>query len=164
MPAIPYLDFDLAIEPTELTSATYRVRVLHSPVGQAEGDFTLPVSALELENFLLRVGRPRRGVRKLGSPEMQAAQEFGRKLYGAVFSGPVQACLLRSLDQAEEQGRGLRLRLRLTHAPALADLPWEYLYDTALNRFLAHSTSTPLVRFLDLPRRIAPLHIQPPLQ
>ena len=51
----------------------------------------------ELEIFFLRIGRPRRGVRSLNSPEMSEARNFGSKLYDAVFQGGVQACLLRSL-------------------------------------------------------------------
>ena len=163
MPPI-YLDFDLLIEPTDATATTYRARVLYSPAGQTETSFAPPLIELELENFLLSVGRPRRGLRAIGSPEMVRARTVGRKLYEALFNGPVYACLLRSLDLAEEKGHGLRIRLRLASAPALADLPWEYLYDPSLNRFLSHSVSTPVVRFLDLPRRSGPLAISPPLK
>ena len=57
-----YLDFDLLIERAE---QGYSVRVLNSPAGQASAQFHLPFSDLELENFLLRIGRTRRGVRVL---------------------------------------------------------------------------------------------------
>ncbi len=46
----------------------------------------------------------------------------------------------------------------------MADLPWEYLYNPALNRFLVLSAETPLVRYLDLPERIRPLAVKPPLR
>ena len=82
MATITYLDFDLLFEGSE---AGYRVRILNSPAGQATAEFTLPFAELELENFLLRVGRTRRGVRRLESPEMQAARAFGGRLFKAVF-------------------------------------------------------------------------------
>lgn len=60
-------DFDLLIESTGEES--YRTRVVDSPAGQAAGAFSVPFSELELENFLLKVGRRRRGTRRLESPE-----------------------------------------------------------------------------------------------
>jgi CHAT domain len=59
---------------------------------------------------------------------------------------------------------GLRIRLRLTGAPELDDLPWEFLYTKGRNRFLALSKDTPLVRYLDLPERIRPFTITPPIR
>ncbi len=159
-----YQDFDVSIEPSDASATRYRVRVLASPAGQASGEFVLPFSVLELENFFLRVGRPRRGTRYIGSPEMEAVRTFGGKLFDTVFQGRVQSCLFSSLDTVRQQGQGLRLRLHLNDAPALADLPWEYLYDANLNRFFANSTATPLVRHLDLPQPPAPLIVQPPLK
>jgi hypothetical protein len=161
MATITYLDFDLLIEGSE---PGYRARVLNSPAGQANAEFTLPFSELELENFLLRVGRTRRGVRRLESPEMEAARAFGGRLFRAVFGGEVRSCLRSSLNEARQQGAGLRIRLRLADVPELVDLPWEYLYDSALDRFLVLSVDTPLVRYLDLPERIQPLALEPPLR
>ena len=51
-----------------------------------------------------------------------------------------------------------------SEAPELVDLPWEYLYSAALNRFFSLSNSTPIIRYLDLPERIPPLAVQPPLR
>ncbi len=158
---LTYLDFDVLLERAE---TEYRARVLTSPAGQAMARFALPFSEMELENFLLRIGRPRRGTRRIESPEMAAAKTFGGRLFEAVFGDAVRACLHSSLDEAGRQGAGLRIRLRLADAPELADLPWEYLYNPALNRFLSLSADTPIVRYLDLPERIRPLAVQPPLR
>ncbi len=137
--------------------------MLNSPAGQAEGYFQVPFDPRALQIFVLKVGRPRRGVRHHGSDEMKMARDFGRKLFDAVFTGQVLACYLRGLDEAEKSHQGLRIRMRATHAPALIDLPWEYLYDSTHKRFLSHSAQTPIVRLLDLPRRIEPLSVPTPL-
>ncbi len=86
MDEIRYLDFDLLIE---RAGEGYTARVLNSPAGQATADFRLPFSELELENFLLRVGRTRRGVRRLESPEMEAAKTLGGRLFRAVFDDEI---------------------------------------------------------------------------
>jgi hypothetical protein len=158
--AIAYLDFDLLIRPAE---GSYRAQVLFSPEGEATADFAAPFSDLELQNFILRLGRPRRGTRRIGSPEMEAARDLGRRLYDAVFSGDVRACWRSSLSAAEGQNRGLRLRLRIADAPELNDIPWEYLYNSSLGRFLSLSEYTPLVRYIDLPEPIRPLAVDGPL-
>ena len=157
-----YLDFDLSIE--RMGENAYRARVLASPAGLAKADFSMPMSPMEIENFVLKVGRMRRTVRRIESPEMQAAKDFGSKLYKAVFSDEVQSTLRSSLDQARAQGLGLRIRLRLNEAPELVDIPWEYLYNPSLNRFLALSVNTPVVRYLELPESIQPLAVKPPLR
>jgi hypothetical protein len=140
------------------------VRVLSSPAGQATHTFALPFSDLEIENFLLRIGRPRSGVRRLESPQMYAAQQFGGQLFAALLGGDVRLCFNSSLNEARDQDKGLRLRLRLTDVPELADLPWEFLYNTSLDRFLVLSAETPIVRSLDLLRDARPLTVKPPLR
>ena len=158
---LTYLDFDLGIEPS---GDGYTARVFNSPGGQAAGDFKLPFSDLEIENFLLRLGRSRHAVRRIESPEMASAKAFGGQLFNGVFAGDVRGCLRSSLDEASRQGAGLRIRLHLSKVPALADLPWEFLYNPGMNRFLGLSVETPLVRYLDLPERIRPLVVTPPLR
>ncbi len=157
-----YLDFDLRIEPK--AGGGYRVRVIESPAGEATGSFAVPVSPLELENFLLRMGQSRGRMRRLESTETLAAKTFGGQLYDALFTGPVHSVLSTSLREARDQGKGLRVRMRLNDAPELCDLPWEYLYDSSLNRFLVLSKETPLVRFLEMPDAPRPLTVKPPLR
>src|SRR4029078_3770976 len=133
MERMRYLDFDVYIE---RAAHGYRVQV-NSPGGQATHTFTLPFSDLELENFILRLGHYPRGVRRIDSPEVEAAKSFGARLFTAVFGDDVRSCLRSSLDEASRPNVGLRIRLRLNSTPELADLPWEYLYNQTLNRFLA---------------------------
>ena len=156
--AILYLDFDLMIR--RRTQGAYQAQVLSSPAGEAWADFTFPFTELELENFILRVGRPRRGYRRIDSPEMAAAKNFGKLLYDAVFSGDIGLIWRRSLSEAEAQNAGLRLRLRVADVPELNDVPWEYLYNAGLNQFLSLSEYTPLVRYVDMPEPIRPLRVE----
>jgi hypothetical protein len=155
-----YRDFDLLVE---RAGTDCRARVLGSPGGTAALDFRLPFTNLELENFLLRVGRSRRVVRRAESSELQAAKTFGAALFTGLFSGEVESCFHRSVDAARREGAGLRIRLRLRDA-SLADLPWEYLYNPAVNRFLALSIQTPLVRYMDLADPILPVAVTPPIR
>jgi CHAT domain/Carbohydrate family 9 binding domain-like len=157
-----YADFDLLIEGSG--GEGYRARVLESPAGGGEGTFTLPFTDMELELFLLKVGRPRRGTRRLESPEMEAARDFGRKLYDAVFHDELRLSLRRSLDEVERRDEGLRIRLRFSDAPELASLPWEFLYDATEDQFLVLSAWTPIVRYLDLTQRVEPLTVTAPLR
>lgn len=165
MRELTYVDFDLQIERAD---AGYRARVVDSPAGQASSEFALPFNALELENFLLRLGQTRnalvRDARLADSAEAQAPRLFGQRLFAAVFDNEVQACLRSSQDTVRRQGARLRLRLHLTDVPELATLPWEYLYHATLNRFLALSAETPLVRYLELPDLILPVAITAPLR
>jgi hypothetical protein len=160
-----YADFDLRIE---RSGERYRTRVEDSPAGEATAEFDAPFSPLEIENFNLRVtnsiGTLRAGVRRLESAEREAARDFGGRLFDAALSGDVLAALRASLNEVQRRGAGLRLRIRLADVPELAGLPWECLYYPAMNRFLALSPETPLVRYLDLPEGTRGLDVRPPLR
>jgi Flp pilus assembly protein TadD len=155
-----YLDFDIEFE---RSGDGYRLEI-DSPAGQLTQPFSLPFSALEIENTLLRLGRPQIGVRGMHTPETDAARVFGTRQFDAVFRDEVRGCWRSSIEEASRQGVGVRIRLRLNDTPELASLPWEYLYNSALDRFLALSSQTPLVRYLELPERIRPLTMTTPLR
>src|SRR5919108_4481483 len=114
MSSMPYVDFDLLLQ---RSGPGYRAHVLASPAGQASADFGPPFLPLELENFLLRVGRARRGTRRTDSPEMEAAKAFGARLFDSAFGGEVGRALRSSLAEADRQDAGLRIGLRLTDTP-----------------------------------------------
>jgi len=120
---------------------------------------------LELENYLLKLGRPRRAtVRAIDSPEGIVAKALGDRLFDVVFSGDIRHCLRQSVDLARQHGAGLRILLWLKDAPELANYPWEHLYDRSLNWFVALSRETPVVRYLDLPMAIPALKFELPLR
>ena len=95
---------------------------------------------------------------------MQAAKTFGIRLFEAVFNGSVRDLYQSALRSAEREGHGLRLLLRLSDVPELLKVPWEYLYEPSMARFLALSVETPIVRYLELPLQVLPLNVNPPLR
>ncbi|MDQ3449252.1 MAG: CHAT domain-containing protein [Chloroflexota bacterium] len=160
-----YLDFELEIG--EGTGRDYPVEVLHSPAGERRATMRFPFDELELENHLLRVqnallqtGTTRR---RISSPADQAVQDFGQALFEALITNDIRSCFELSRHEAQQQGKGLRVKLRLRD-PMLAALPWEFLYDVRQGEFMALSRYTPIVRYLDLPRAIQPLPVSPPLR
>ncbi|HEX5725833.1 MAG TPA: hypothetical protein VFX98_10240, partial [Longimicrobiaceae bacterium] len=96
-----------------------------------------------------------RAARSLEGPEGErvdpaAQRELGLTLYrGLLGTGPVgtqlDACIRGA--RAQENG-GVRVRLDLDRSPALAAIPWEFVYLPGDERFLASSRRTPLVRYL----------------
>src|SRR4051794_17373801 len=119
-----YENFDLLIEGDG--GAGYRARVLDSPVGETQGvPVQLPFSDLEIENFLLKVGRPRRGgTRGESAPEVETVRTFGSRLFEAVFPDELRDVLQRSIDEMEGRDNvGLRLRLRPAGSPGAPDPP-----------------------------------------
>lgn len=157
----PYLNFDLQIEGT---GSSFRVRVLDSPAGQAANDITLPFSELEIENFILRLGNRSRGTRRRESQGLDGVRDFGSKLFQATMGGEVGGTYRASLSWAQREGAGLRIRLRLSGAPGLVHVPWEFLFDPHERRFVALSVDSPIVRFLDVAGTSKPFTLEPPVR
>lgn len=155
-----YDELSIRITPSSI-AGTYAV-VAWGAAGDESGEFVVPFEDLEVDNFVLRVGRTRRNTRRLQSPEMAHAKEFGGRLFDALFQDRVRDIYRRSREMATDAGKGIRLSLKLSGAPELLNLPWEYLFDEP--DFLSISTQTPIVRYLDLPARRRPLAVEPPLQ
>src|SRR5215217_6459637 len=158
-----YLDFELEIRESE--SRGYAVAV-HSPAGEAQEEMRFPFDERQLrdklkdlEIALLRSGGTRRSL----STEEQTVQEFGRSLFEAVLVGKVGTCYYRSMDQAQQQGKGLRLKLHVK-PPNLTVLPWEFLYDPDRDEYLCFSRDTPIVRYTDLRQPVGRLTVEPPLR
>ena len=61
------------------------------------------------------------------------------------------------------QGKGLRIRL-IIDVPEFHDYPWELMYNSKINQFLALSNDTPIVRFFELPFPEQPLYVEAPLK
>ena len=155
-----YGEFRLRIERGNV-AGTYRVEC-SGLGGDGAGGFMIPFSDTELENFVLKVGRTRRGVRKIESPEMQLARKFGGQLFAAVMQGKTGELYRAASSEARATGQGLRITLSLTDVPELGAIPWEYLYDDP--NFLSINAWTPVVRYLDLPKPRRALDLELPLR
>ena len=166
-----YLNFDLLFETKRAVEdpadRAYSVRVLSSPVGETKPViFALPFHTKELAGLRWLSSLTQRSLIWAGEPqpggELLSPQQFGERLYQAVFDGVVGKTLLRSVDAAKSQESMLRIRLRFD-APELADLPWEYLYATDWNRFVSISNQTVIARYLEQPEPVRALRVDPPL-
>jgi hypothetical protein len=163
---------------TDIRYDELRLRIYHGaggycvraegPTGSADGSF-VPLPDLEIENFKLKLHRPR-SVRRVRSPfqteELNTAHEFGMKLFKALLSdanvlGVYRDARARTLHDLHEE-RGLRVTLSLGGAPELMRVPWEFMCDE--RTFLSQSIYTPVVRSLDLPAARPPRKITLPLR
>ncbi len=84
-------------------------------------------------------------------------------LFETLCPEEVRSLYDQSRREATNQGRGLRVKLRVL-PPELAALPWEFIYDTRHQEFVALSRNTPMVRYLPSTSPLRPLHIEPPLR
>lgn len=156
-----YENFDIEVV-REGEGYSARIR---SPRGEARVAFARPLTEQELRILGLSIARGRRTTRSVQTREVDEVKAYGQKLFDALFTGDVLACYHESVSHVRgDPATGLRMRLRLTGAPELAQVPWEYLYDRRSNRFLALDDETPIVRYLDLPLPAGPLAVSPPLR
>lgn len=139
-----------------------RIRVVSSPAGEGGATVLLP-------NELVRLSRsPQRdqGIYRHLSPESEHAEfshspeRLGRLLFESLFVGEIRQLFDRSLGSVSAKG-SLRIQLKfaLEACPSQADsfqLPWELLFRPDTRDFLALSRTTPLVRYLDVPRPTTP--------
>ena len=159
-----YLDF--AIEVHTHTDGHYVVAV-RSPAGEARTTAPFPFTDAALESHLLKVEnailRSAGRRRKAPTPEEEAVQGFGRELFGFLLRDELLSLFSACQQLAHDQQKGVRIKLSVT-PPALAGLPWEFLYDPARRDYLCLDANTPLVRYPELPLTIQPLPVTPPLR
>src|SRR5688572_12488709 len=156
-----YQNFDIEIAPD---GEAYVARI-RSPRGEARAPFGLPLTQQEVRILGLTIARGRRATRSVQTREVDEVKGYGQRLFDSLFTGDVLACYHESLAQVRgSTATGLRVRLRLSEAPELAQVPWEYLYDRRSGRFLALEDETPIVRYLDLPLPSGALQVEPPLR
>lgn len=159
-----YEDFDVSIE--ALSGRAYRVAV-QSPAGEAQESVEFPFDTLALQLHLAKLKiallESSGGRRLVLSQEEKYVLSFGKALFNFLMHGEIGRRYAVSYDRCQQEGKGLRLKLRIQD-PALAALPWEFLYDQRFNHYLALSQRTPLLRYLELPRPLPPLRVAPPLR
>jgi hypothetical protein len=106
---------------------------------------------------------PRRApARGVDSEEIDVAREFGALLFDQLTAHDEIRSVYRSARRAAERAnRPMRITLSLTDAPGLASIPWELLYESP--KFLAQSSRTPIVRYLEVDTESRPLPVDFPL-
>ncbi|MGI8685383.1 MAG: CHAT domain-containing protein [Acidimicrobiales bacterium] len=159
------LDFELKIGIP--AGRTVPVSVLGSPAGEGRVEMTFPYDSLALENrlqslqlALLAAGPTRR---RLVPEHERAVQTFGSEMFDALFTGDIRSLFDRSRQEAIRQGADLRIQLRFESAD-MASLPWEFLFDSRRAEYLCLSTTTPVVRYVELADPQEPLTVAPPLR
>jgi len=157
-----YENFDLEF----YQAASGPVVKARSFAGESRQKLVLPFTIAEADAFCRRLERGPAG--EESDPAL--IKKFGGELFDAVFQQDIRALYKAGLDLAtapSEDGspeRGLRLRLHLQEVPGLWSLPWEYLFDATANRFVSLDRRTPMVRYLEIPKTLAPLRLKPPLR
>lgn len=148
-----YANFDLIVDRSE---SGYKARVTESPVGQAVAPVTLSATVATIQELVAQGWAAT-------DLDQATVKAWGAELYATLFHDAIETCLRRSLDAAERAGHGLRIRLRLADVPELATLPWEFAYSPTLNRYLALSSRSPLIRYMELGEAQQALLVDPPL-
>ena len=134
----------------ESEGGAYHVVAFGPDGATASGRFAIPVSKLELDNFVLRMTRSAGPVRAHRSSQMDEAKQLGGALFEQLMADDVGDVYHGARRVADSRGRGLRIALYMTGAPELLEIPWELLYDPGEAYFLSQSIFTPVVRALDL--------------
>jgi hypothetical protein len=157
-----YQNFDLEIISPQ--GGQLCARVLESPQGDCPFvSVKWPFDAQQESDMLAEIYgglRQRRGRSSKGG----TIQDFGGKLFDAVFCGDIEHLFRSSLDTAARAGNGLRIRLRLPEDSELHARPWEFLFDTESREFLAVREHTPLIRYLPVAQPIPPITVEGPLR
>ncbi len=155
-----YLSIDVSIDHTE---DGYFVRVANAPTGEAVAKFQSPFTPAEQDMLhrLIATGEARQST---GEESDVTLQQWGTRLFQALFPGPLQSILQSNYHLAYQARAKLRIRLQINHAPRLAMLPWEYLFDPVRNEFMVLSSQSILVRYTNLMHQIVPFKAESPLR
>lgn len=104
-----YLDFDLEIGRGR--ARRYPVTARSTVTGEAHAEMRFPYTEQVLENRLLALELAVLQLsgtrRRIASPKEQTAQDFGKALFDALFTGDLRSLYGESLRAAEQQGKGL---------------------------------------------------------
>lgn len=167
-----HFDFELNIW---AAGSAYWAEVIDSPAGRSERVSLASLALIEnrqaadnlrlrLENAILRSASAIRGPL---SVEETTFREFGQAVFDNVFrnAGPIADKYresLRKIDGGGGDRRRLRIKLRI-EAPELAQLPWEYLYNSHDSEWIGLQFKTPIVRSLGLDRNPGDATVDGPL-
>lgn len=132
----------------------HRIFAESEPTGEARADVAAALGEIDLGRFW-----------DASAPAPRARlMALGAQLFDALFTGEIRANYDRVLAVAHERQCSVRIRLDLTDAPALVVAPWEAMYDARTQHFLALSTESSLVRYLQVSRPAEGVEVRPPLR
>ncbi|MCZ7574006.1 MAG: CHAT domain-containing protein [Ardenticatenaceae bacterium] len=135
-----YVNFEIRIS---LAGAPdrYEAVLLSGAEGDVRRVFAAPFTAEERTQFLESL---RTVAVSHDSRLWDLTERIGSQLFGALFGGEMIGAWRAAA--ATRGARGVRLLLRI-EPPELRELPWELLYDTGRNFFLALDDDTVIVRY-----------------
>jgi uncharacterized protein YjbI with pentapeptide repeats len=145
--------------------------VARSPAGNGRATVRLDSVVAEAETIAATLNTDWRGLKRGGGTSgPQVREDFevrlertGRQLFNAIMVDGVGDRYRRCYDRANDRKTGLRVRLQI-QAPKLAALPWEYLFDSVNEHFVARTSLTSVVRYVDVDRKAELLQIDLPLR
>jgi hypothetical protein len=131
--------------------------------------FADPIARAVLPKLHAAFDRTGAEIEEEGLPAEISPRELGGRLHSALFQGEIGDLFLRTRAAVLGDGRsGLRLRLRFQindpEAEYLAALPWEWMWDSRAQEFLASDLATPLIRDLTAAQPRGQLRVKPPLR
>lgn len=165
---------ELEIEISNCLCGKAEIRVLQSPSDRPRERFEEPFNLNELSERLSKLDDI------LLASGSQAAQErkdlsveIGETLFRVLFPGKIGKTFSNSLAavralRVEGKDRGLRVRFSYGEASnfrsEVLGLPLELICDPETRQFPSRAPQTPVVRYLDLSKQIAPLATPPPVK
>lgn len=154
-----YKDFNIRI--SNKRDNGYDVSV-DSPQGSANEHIILPFDIEETLGRIRQIGGTVRGdatrEATFESEDVPTPNELGKELYDALFSGAIGKMYQRSYAALSDNSEvGLRIKLHLNlddpGVSALAQIPWEFAYESDTMEYLTLSRQTPIVRFIEVQRK-----------
>ena len=159
---IDVVDFELEIGPRSVSGYPVIGRV--SGGGEASELMRWSIRGRELEGRLAAIRdsvlASSATVRRAAAPDEQPVRTFGQGLFEAAITGKVRSLYWIAYQQSRQEGRQLRLVLRIA-PPELARLPWEYLFDPDADDYIG--LQLPVVRYPQVREPRRPLAVSPPL-
>jgi hypothetical protein len=168
-PPPPPEEEDFLIRVTEQMRGYVTEARSRSGVSAAGSPTPMPARVLrhlpEIQDILLSNSGPTRGV--IGALNRRAdritLRDLGQDVFAFLMQGDVRTLFNQSRREATHAGRRLRIRLDLEGAPAVAHIPWELAFDSAVDDHLCLLDPTPVSRAVeveyDIRRSSRPLRI-----
>lgn len=139
----PYLDLHVRIAPND-NGYTVETR---TPTGQSTQSLHTNSLPRDRGLELLHAYNTSPNQRRVGTSQNRAIEQFGAQLFDAIFDSQAEAIYRNAIDNVRTNGAALRISLTLHET--IADIPWEYLYDSKRATYLALSRETSLVRMAE---------------